>query len=421
MSKELVKCLLSHEFYTEWGKYVHPEMFTRELQPIVNTIEKAHEKYKCDLTIDEVRDLHLSTNPTMSDSSKTTLQAILLSVQEATNYNPDVAKDVITTAFKSNICRQIIQLTVDLESGVSTDWDRLTELQHQATQINLSPIDSVNVEDTSVTLDTIVDIVEETDEQGEFQFNIPEIQKATSGIHKGALYIVSARPDGGKTAFMVSLTCSPSGLLFQGANVHIWRNEERYQSISRRCLSAILQVPTTNLSEKLDDFRNNIKDTISGSLSILKDTVTSQKNITDVEKYILDNPSIDVLIIDQIDNLRINGVSVRNDVKLIEEVYATIREYAIKYNITIFAVTQAGAEADNKLYWGYSELYGSKTGKAAAADVILCIGHQRPPAGNLDTGERVINYSKNKFGGPKASTFVELTHSTSTFTGIEEL
>jgi hypothetical protein len=416
MSKELIKCLLSHDFYTEWGNYISQEMFARELHPLLKTIREAHEHYQTDLTLAEVRDIHFTSNPTMSESAKEMFNIIIGSVEDCPPYNPDIAKQVIAKVHKANVCRQVIELMVDIEAGNSNDWDELSRLQTLA----VSTPDEVgtNVKYDVVDLSNIQDIVDLSSPLGEFKFNISDMQLKTNGCHKASLIIIGARPEAGKTGLGMSLACAPGGFIHQGANVHYWRNEERYQALARRALSAIMQVPSDEIGANIDRFVE-IRDNIPGSLTILKDSVTSQKDVVDVRNYLDNNPDLDILVIDQIDNLRIKGVPARNDTRLLEEVYATIREYSIRYNITIIAITQAGADADNKHYFGYSELYGSKTGKGATGDVILCIGYKRPLAGNIDDGLRIINYSKNKFGGSQAPTKTLLTHATSTFTQKE--
>lgn len=422
MSNQLFKCLLSHEFVQVWGDYVVEEMFSKELQPLFRTLLYAHDRYEEDITLDELKDIHISINPTLTNSTINLLTDIIDTIkEEEVEYNPEIAKDVIQQAYKSDVCRQIINLMADLEAGISNEWDKVQELQDK---LNNLPMDTTSGSDSNrydvVDLNTIDEYIKEEESVGEWKFNIPEMQQKTTGLHRSSHTIIAARPEAGKTAFSISLACAPSGFIHQGANVHIWRNEEKYQAMARRAVSSITQIDVAIVHQELNYFKT-YRDSIEGNLTILKDKVTSQKSITDMEEYIRDNPELDILIVDQIDNVRIKGSPARNDVALLEELYARIREIAIKYNIAILSVTQAGSEADNKYYFGYNELYGSKTGKAATADTILCLGYQRPPQGAQDCGRRVINYAKNKFGGSQSCTTCFLTHNTSTFISEENL
>ena len=61
----------------------------------------------------------------------------------------------------------------------------------------------------------------------------------------------------------------------------------------------------------------------------------------------------------------------------------------------VWAVSQAGYEAEGNQIIDYSMLDGSKTGKAGEADIILGIGK------NVDDEDttRFVNVSKNKING----------------------
>ena len=77
------------------------------------------------------------------------------------------------------------------------------------------------------------------------------------------------------------------------------------------------------------------------------------------------------------------------------KVYKWARNLAKKYGPTI-AVSQASEVADSVKYITQSMLRGSKTDKAAEADLIITIGRQTE-----DDGTRYIHIPKNKlYGGP---------------------
>jgi len=118
-------------------------------------------------------------------------------------------------------------------------------------------------------------------------------------------------------------------------------------------------------------------------------------DVVDLDIYVQDN-EVDILIIDQIDKLKIRG-KWSNETSRLKAVYVSAREIAKRNSIAIIGITQAGAEAHGKLHFGYEALDNSKTGKAGEADFILCIGMEAiEPNEGIDSGYRVINIAKNK-------------------------
>ena len=77
-----------------------------------------------------------------------------------------------------------------------------------------------------------------------------------------------------------------------------------------------------------------------------------------------------------------------------------MRELAKRHDCAVIGVSQASAEAEGKTRVDFSMMEGSKTGKAAEADVVLGIGKH---SGTNEDGEpdhtRFLTISKNKLSG----------------------
>ena len=116
-------------------------------------------------------------------------------------------------------------------------------------------------------------------------------------------------------------------------------------------------------------------------------------SIEELDSYCgLNKPS--VIIVDQLDKMKISGQFGRGDERL-KALYCYAREVAKRNDCLVWAVSQAGYDAEGSQIIDYSMLDGSKTGKAAEADIILGIGK------NVDDDDttRFINVSKNKING----------------------
>lgn len=209
----------------------------------------------------------------------------------------------------------------------------------------------------------------------------------------------------GKTGFTVNLIFGKGGFIQQRAKVHYIGNEEPALRTMLRGVNCYTGLSTADLigeanaanRARAQEAFNEIK----GSIFIPKNVV--DMTIDKLDRYCKDKQP-DILIIDQVDKLKITGYKDGNDVARLSAIYMAVREIAKRRNVAIIGVCQAGDGAQGKLYYGYDELYGSRTMKAGEADYILCIGalpkeQGKPGDGGVDEGYRMINIAKNKSPG----------------------
>jgi replicative DNA helicase len=104
----------------------------------------------------------------------------------------------------------------------------------------------------------------------------------------------------------------------------------------------------------------------------------------------------DVVIIDQLDKVNLDGKFSRSDEKL-RAIYTGARELAKRRNCAVIAISQASADAHNRNSISFDMMENSKTGKAAEADLIIGIGRNQ----GLDEANtnRTLCISKNKITG----------------------
>ena len=106
----------------------------------------------------------------------------------------------------------------------------------------------------------------------------------------------------------------------------------------------------------------------------------------------------DIIILDMGDKFATAG-SERSDIYL-KEAAIHARNIAKKYNCVIIWMSQLSAEAEGKINVNQSMLEGSKTGKAAEADLMLLIS-KNPDIEGQDSNDpqRHIRLAKNKLTG----------------------
>jgi len=241
------------------------------------------------------------------------------------------------------------------------------------------------------------EIVEALQEQGEFKFNLPSLQRATNGIGRGNFMIIFARPETGKTAFWISLVASPHGFAWQQKKVSIFANEEPAIRTQMRLLNASTGLQRGNI---LNGSRELAKQKWSNISPYIENFDCVDKTINDLDEYCSTN-DVDILIIDQLDKINVEGKYNATHEKL-REVYRQARELAKRHNILVIGMSQASAEAQGRSRVTFSVMENSKTGKSAEADVILGLGKEDEIENYLDDCIRFVTLSKNKLTGDHA-------------------
>lgn len=391
MSIELIKALLQFKYYEKHKTVLSPDFIDKTYHDLYETILKSHKDNKTDLTVDELKALHESYNPTMSMSKKNALNVLYDNLRTVTLYDERVQDTLIINKVAENLSNEIAMTALSLSEGKSdkTTYD-LQLLLDKLKKLKDKPIDE---EDTSLI--DVEDIFSETNEL-KWKFNLPDLQERLSGIGPGYFGIVAARPDVGKTGFYIALTASTDGWLAQGAKVCIIGNEEAPRRIKQRIISSFTGWTKTEIiqrKEEVGELWNRLKDNVRVVDGFGMTMAT-------LDNYVTMHP-MDILIIDQLDKIGINGRYGTNEERL-RAVYIQAREIAKKNACAVIGICQAGFAAHGKLYYGFECLEGSKTGKAAECDWCITLGMDIDPKVG-DTGYRMANIPKNKITGKKTA------------------
>jgi hypothetical protein len=118
----------------------------------------------------------------------------------------------------------------------------------------------------------------------------------------------------------------------------------------------------------------------------------------------------DILVLDQIDKVRVDGDFNRGDER-IKELYVSVRELAKEKSMGVVGISQLSADAHEKQITDFSMLENSKTGKAAEADLIFCLGQL-----SQNGSRRTLNIPKNKISGNHNNVEIILQQELSRFT-----
>ena len=383
MEKELIKLLLNKNFYDKNKSKLSKEFFTNGTGALYETIQSAHQDSDQDLSIGEVSTLHLEVyNPALSKAARDNFDVLINEIKDIELPNEKIAQNIIRSLFKRGIAQHVAQIATDIYNGSDIDFSEIKKhLDVTFEEVN-------EYEYVTGNIDNLLDQLKDNTK---WKFNLEPLRDKVNGVGDGNLVIIFARPEAGKTAFWVNLVSGVDGNASQGAKVCALINEEPAVRTQMRLINAHtgmtfdeIRADKVEANRRWAEIRKNIKilDTVDWSLDDVDEFVQKEKP--------------DILVVDQLDKVNVKGSFARTDEKL-RAIYTGAREIAKRNNCCVVAVSQASADGHGKFDLTFDMMEGSKTGKAAEADVIIGVGHRD----KLDTDERIrsLAISKNKITG----------------------
>ena len=384
MEKELIKLLLKKDFYTKNKTKVSKELFTNGTGDLYETIRRAHEDSDANLSINEISSLHTDVyNPALTRASKENFSNLIKEISGLTEPNETIANNILQSLYKRRLASRIAVLATEIYNGRDADFSEIQKILEE-------PV-SDNDDDYSYVTGDIDTLIESLKDNTKFKFNLAPLRDKVNGVGEGNLVIVFARPESGKTAFWVNLVAGIDGFASQGAKVCALINEEPAIRTQMRLINAHTGLAFDEVradmplaKEKWAEIRQNINilDTVDWDLEMVDDFVKKEKP--------------DILVIDQLDKVNVKGNFARTDEKL-RAIYTGAREIAKRNNCCVIAVSQASADGHGKFNLTFDMMEGSKTGKAAEADVIIGVGYNNSLEDNQNV--RSLAISKNKITG----------------------
>ena len=403
IEKQIIKLMLNKDFYTEYKGRVSRNVFQGSFGSLYDTVQKAHDKYDANISIDELYSLHTTVfNPALTRAAKEQFHELLEDIKETQEPSKQIADDIIKILIERDVAQKIAIEATEIFNGKPADFNFITNLiEKHKTGLPAQKLDAVT--------NDITKLLEELNVVSKWQFNITILKTHIGGIGPGNLMIAFARPEVGKTAFWVSLVAAPYGFAEQGAKVHAFINEGPAVRTQMRAISSFTGLNKEQITENVPAAREEwikIKDNIT-----MIDTV--DWSMDDIDSH-CEKHKPDIIIIDQLDKVNVSGTFARTDEKL-RAIYTSAREIAKRRNCVVIAISQASADADNKDHITFTMMENSKTGKAAEADLIIGIGGNT----SIDPGntDRVLNVSKNKITGWHGSPHCVLNRYISRFIG----
>ena len=380
---------MKKDFYDEHRGIRCPDkLFSKDLRKIKNSVDYAMQRYNRSVTPDEVEALFLANNPTMTTAQKQAYGDFFVRIKKEQPLGNDVAQEVLSKLFQQVVGEEIANLGFDYVNGSKSS---LEPLRNMLEQYGDDFIPTLNVEWADISMETLL---AKNAMEARWTFNIPSLTSKIEGVNEGHLIEVGARPNTGKTSFHASMIAGQNGFARQGANCVILCNEEAVHRVGIRYLTAstgmtqeqIVKNPQLT-QEKYATVRQNIEmiDCTGRDMTWVESVAKSHRP--------------DIVVLDMGDKFAKTAGFARQDEALkANAIYA--RMIAKQYGCAIFYMSQLSAEAEGKVVLNQAMMEGSRTGKAAEADLMLLLAKNPDVEGEEEQSpQRHINVVKNKLSG----------------------
>ena len=390
MELALIRSLMDREFYEDHrGARCPNRLFSKDVRKIKEVIDNAMTRYDRTVTPDEIEALFMSNNPSMTTAQKGAYSSLFLKIKKEQKLGEDIAKEVLSKLFQQIIGEDIANLGFDYVNGAKSSLEPLRALLEQYGD-DFTP--SMDIQWDDISIETLL---AKNDLEARWSFNIPSLCRKVEGINAGHLVEIGARPNTGKTSFHASLVAGPNGFARQGANCIILCNEEGSHRVGARYLTAAtgmtMQQVKKNPSRARDLYapikdKIKIKDATGRDMSWVESVCKSYKP--------------DVLLLDMGDKFaRSQGFARADEALKANAIHA--RQIAKQHECAVFYMSQLSADAEGKVLLNQSMMEGSRTGKAAEADLMILIAKNLPKQddGDVEDLQRHLNIVKNKLTG----------------------
>jgi len=390
MELALIRTLMNKEFYDDnKGIRCPDELFSKDVRKIKQTLDYAMNTYDRTLTSSELEALFFANNSTMTTANKQVYNDLFKRVSREESMNKDIADEVMSKLFQQVLGNKLANIGFDYVNGSLDSLEPVRNLLHMY-QDDFTPNLKLDFGDISID-----HLLKSNDIQSQWKFNIPSLTRRVEGISGGHLIIVGARPNTGKTSFHASLLAAPNGFASQGAKCLILCNEEAYERVGARYLSA-----ASSLS--MEEVKGNYALAASRYQPVREQINlydSTGKDMAWVEA-IIKAYKPDIVVLDMGDKFAVKN-SDKSDVYL-KNAAIHARNIAKQYNCAMIWMSQLSADAEGKINVDQSMLEGSKTGKAAEADLMVLISKNPVLEATEDDtvdSQRYLIIAKNKLKG----------------------
>jgi len=386
MALKIIKLCLRKEFYQKYKNKIQKSSLANLLD-VYAVIEKTYKDLPdCkEILHDDLYINYLNYNPTNTQSNKDKAMQVVTDLDKV-HINEDNVVLTIQQMHQSQIVHEASQKLLNIYKNGGGDVKNVVKLLQQEESIE----DSIQ----EVTKD-LYELLKEMDYSNLFQFSAPSLlNQQVKGVGKGHFTVIFARPESGKTAFWINMVGGENGFAYQEKvnNIAIFCNEEKPSRIVLRLIQSCSDMTKSHIDEE-PELANAEWEKIKDKIHVYD---CKDFTVESIDSY-CEEYKPDVVIVDQLDKIELSENFDSGHEKL-REIYKLTRDIASRRDVCMFGICQASSDAHDKNHISFNNMEGSKTGKAAEADLIIGIGKKDDWEGEEDF-TRTLCISKNKLTG----------------------
>lgn len=307
-----------------------------------------------------------------------------------------IARDVLDRAVERDLTEQVYSSVEEaLTKGKAVDVPHLSALVER---LESHKLDDLSAADHEVSVD-IEDVLKNSHVSDDgLPFSLPCLQQGAGPLRPGDTVFVPARPETGKTTFLVNQATYMMEHS-KATNALILSNEEDGNRVMIRLYQAALNMTTKEILDDPAGARSKYEAKY-GSIDRIRVIHASPLHRRDVERAI-ERYNPDLILFNMLSKIRGFGNKNAEDVDVLSAQALWMRELANGYGAAAMTAWQAGGSAHGKPWIEQDDMYGSKTGVPAEADLIIGIGKAVDSTGtsSIPENHRYIHLSKNKLMG----------------------
>jgi len=229
-----------------------------------------------------------------------------------------------------------------------------------------------------------------------------KLQERTGGAVPGDHIVLFGRPEAGKSCFAINMT---AGFIKSGHRVLYIGNEESTDKTLSRIICNLANCRGDQLLAKPEVAygrvaKRGLRILDNGDLDpdgLLHLYHMEPGSVPEIEELVMEVKP-EILVIDQFLNLSAGG---DGNTQKMEQNAKDVRAVLARYNLVGVSVTQAGDRTERHgqappAWLGMSDVYGSRTGLPAQADLMVGLGFDTEMEAQ---GRRAVSLPKNKLGG----------------------
>lgn len=396
MLLDTLKVFGSKEIYDKFNPILKEGMLAKEGESIVKAIGKYYDEKKVDV-IDWVEFAHWFTFQYRKLYNKEQMQIYNNIFDKVLTHvvDEDVINNIFAVLIEEDYAAQIHNIALKIIGG--DDAYCIEDIDYKVKSFAEDIEKYTKDVPEWLDLGDVQYLVDSTMGAGGFEWRIEGLNVSVGPLRKGHFIIVGARPDSGKTTFLISECVNWARQLPSDDDCILWiNNEETSEKVGSRIISSGIMWDKARIAYDPAGAAVLFKATIGSPhrIRIIKEEMFTTRS---VEKYVKKfKPSM--IIFDQLWKVSGYEKEAVNETTRQAMLFAWARNLATKVG-PVITVHQLGGEAEGERFPMMRHLYGSQTGIQGEADAIIFLGRSKEMS---ESDYRFLSVPKNKLGdGPK--------------------